>query len=74
MGSPANTEEAVIFWEAKDGAEGGRPELPSTVNLTSTGERLSLLKYYSLCKGVDKALQQNKQQFRERKKKTLASL
>lgn len=55
--SVANTEEAVIFWEAKDGAERGRPEFLSTMNLTATSERLSLLKYYSLHKGVDKALQ-----------------
>lgn len=58
MDSIVNTEEAVIFWEAKKGAARGRPELPSVANLTATSERLSLLKYYSLHKGVDKASQQ----------------
>lgn len=58
MESIVNTEEAVIFWEAKDGAERGRPELPLIANLTATSERLSLLKYSSRHKGVDKASQQ----------------
>lgn len=74
MDSTANTEEAVIFWEAKDGAEGGRPELPSTVNLTFTGEKaFTTLTLFPVQRSRQSSATKQVA-FQRKKEKTLASL